>query len=123
MALTYFGFAVADGMFGEGDTLIHRIPITAQEAHDLILEARATGVFRPCLNPSHLSTIQAMEQRFGIYVPIPETPPKIQLKGGDCLIVMSVRGLPRLTENREYTQEEVDRAQFAFSKYLILDVA
>ncbi|MBU3924918.1 hypothetical protein KJ854_03200 [Patescibacteria group bacterium] len=33
------------------------------------------------------------------------------------MIVMSVRGLPRLTDRHEYTEEEVAKATFAFSVY------
>lgn len=73
---TYFGFALADGMFA-GNCIIKRTALTSDEAKALITE----GIV-PCLNPSHKSTIDAMNVRFGIYVPIPETPPKVLLQPG-----------------------------------------
>lgn len=70
-----------------------------------------------CLNPSHAATIVAMQNRFGIAVDIPATPPRVELRRGDSLIVMGVRGLPRLTDRHEYTAEEIASATFAFSIY------
>ena len=45
--------------------------------------------------------------RFGIDVVIPEKPPIVSLHPGDSVIVMAVRGLPRLEGRHEYTPEEV----------------
>jgi hypothetical protein len=109
----YFGFAVADGMFA-GDCEITRRVLTLNEAKAIL----AQGV-TSCLNPSHTATIKAMTARFGIEVPIPESPPKVALDEGDSLVVMSVRGLPRLTDRHEYTDEEVAAATFAFALYTI----
>lgn len=38
---------------------------------------------------------------------------------GDCEIVMGVRGLPRLTDRHEYTDEEIAEATFSFSIYTV----
>lgn len=112
MARTFFGFALADSMF-EGDCTITRNVVDAtfvrKKAADLI----------PCLNPSHQATIDAMRQRFGIEIAVPETPPRVVLAPGDVVIVMGVRGLPRLTDRREYTAEEIADASFAFSVYTV----
>jgi hypothetical protein len=35
------------------------------------------------------------------------------------MIVMSVRGLPRLTDNRHYTPEEIAGATFVFAKWTV----
>jgi hypothetical protein len=75
----------------------------------------------PCLNHSHAATIEAMTGRFGIKVEIPEIPPIVNLQYGDVLIVMGVRGLPRLTDRHQYTAEEIANASFKFSKYECLD--
>lgn len=112
---TYFGFALADGMFS-GDCKISRREITPVEARGIIEQ----GV-EPCLNPSHMATIVAMESRFGIHVPIPETPPQVKLELGDSLVVMGARGLPRLTDRHEYTEEEVASATFTFSEYTVTE--
>jgi len=110
--MTYFGFALADGMFA-GDCEISRKSISPDTVREM------QGSLIPCLNPSHVATIVAMRDKFGIDVPIPETPPKVILKTGDSVIVMGVRGLARLTDRHEYTQEEVNGATFTFSCYTV----
>lgn len=113
----FFGFALADSMFS-GDCTIVRSTITSEE----VKKMAENGELVPCLNPSHAATIAAMRERFGIEVEIPETPPKVVLNLGDALIVMGVRGLPRLTDRHEYTEEEINAATFTFSKYYVDDI-
>ena len=112
---TYFGFALADSMFA-GNCVIRRETLTL----DQVRKEVAAGV-TPCLNPSHSATIAAMQKRFGIYVAIPATPPRVSIGVGDSVIVMGVRGLPRLTDRHEYTEDEVASATFSFSKYSVVD--
>jgi hypothetical protein len=109
----FFGFALADSMFA-GDCTISRKSLTADEARVQV----AAGVVSAC-NPSHSATIAAMRVRFGIDVAIPATPPRVSLASGDSVIVMGVRGLPRLTDRHEYTDEEVASATFVFSEYIV----
>lgn len=111
---TYFGFALADGMF-EGDCTISRKTVDAQYIRE------RTGDLIPCLNPSHQATIDAMRQRFGIDVAIPDAPPLVKVGKHDSLIVMGVRGLPRLTDRHEYTADEIASATFVFTLYTVLD--
>lgn len=106
----YFGFAIADSMIPDG-AILEKQGLSADEAKAMIQDAI------PCINASHEATIYAMNQRYGINVEIPEKPPSIFLGSGDELVVMSVRGLARLTENRHYTAEEIDGATFKFSHY------
>ena len=107
----YFGFALADSMFaGEGEILRRSVPVEEVAARQ--------AEFVPCLNPSHVATISAMRSRFGIDLAIPETPPKVVLGVGDSVIVMGVRGLPRLTDRHEYTADEISAATFTFSQYV-----
>ena len=108
----YFGFALADSMFS-GDCTIHRKSLTVEEVKAMEKE------FTPCLNPSHKATIDAMHQRFGIEVAIPEQPPRVNIESGDSVVVMGVRGLPRLTDRHEYTEEEIAAATFTFSMYTV----
>ena len=116
---TYFGFAVADSMFPySAECTIRRRELDA----DTVRRVVANGGVISCLNPSHRATIHAMRTRFGIEVPIPETPPRVELDCGDVLIVASVRGLPRLTDRHEYTAEEIAGAEFRFSEYRIYNV-
>jgi hypothetical protein len=108
---TYFGFALADSMF-VGDCTIARRIIPVEQVKTIV----ARGV-ESCCNPSHSATIKAMHTRFGIDVPIPEAPPRVSLGPDDSIIVMGVRGLPRLTDRHEYTEEEITQATFSFAIY------
>jgi len=110
---TFFGFALADSMF-VGNCSISRRSLTVEEAVEIV----GQGVV-PCLNPSHAATIAAMRERFGIDIEIPEIPPRVSLGHGDSVMVMGVRGLPRLTDRHEYTAEEVASATFSFSVYTV----
>lgn len=116
MPKIYFGFALADSMFAglANGTGIRRFVRTPEFVRELV----AQGVV-PCLNPSHTATIAAMRERFGIEVQIPAIPPRVELKPGDSVVVMGVRGLPRLTDRHEYTAEEINSAEFAFSLYQV----
>lgn len=113
MTVVYFGFAVADSMFN-GDCMIKRQSITEHEVKAMV----EAGV-EPCINLSHAATIAAMTERFGITIAIPEVPPHVTLLKGDKLLVMSVRGLPRLTDRREYSHEEIAKATFSFASYCV----
>ncbi len=113
MKKTYFGFALADGMFC-GNCTIARRELSVEEVLGLV----GRGV-ESCCNPSHKATIDAMRARFSIGVPIPETPPRVSLGVGDSVIVMGVRGLPRLTDRHEYTADEIEKATFSFSVYTV----
>ncbi len=110
---TFFGFALADSMFA-GNCNIERRSLTVEEVAARI----ARGVIS-CCNPSHEATIRAMRDRFGLSVSIPQAPPRVELRPGDSVIVMGVRGLPRLTDRHEYTDEEVAQATFLFSEYRV----
>jgi len=109
----FFGFALADSMFA-GNCDIRRRTLVADDVKAM------AGEFTPCLNPSHQATIDAMCSRYGIEVAIPETPPRVSLGVGDSVVVMGVRGLPRLTDRHEYTEEEIAQATFSFSEYTVI---
>lgn len=111
----YFGFALADSMFAQvGDeAVIRRTTLQPEQVREMARD----GVLIPCLNPSHQATIDAMRSRFRIDVAIPETPPRVAVGHGDAVVVMGVRGLPRLTDRHEYTEEEIAQATFSFSRY------
>lgn len=109
----YFGFAMSSSMFSIEGQINHRF-LTPEEVKEM--ESKLT----PCLNPSHQATIAAMRERFGIDVAIPTAPPKVTLGRGDSLIVMSVRGLPRLTDRHEYTDAEIAEATFVFQEFTVL---
>lgn len=113
MSKVYFGFALADSMF-VGNAVIRRRELSIDEVRELV----GTGV-EPALNPSHTATISAMRERYGIDVEIPDAPPRVQVGSGESVVVMGVRGLPRLTDRHEYTAEEINSATFSFSMYTV----
>lgn len=111
----YFRFALADSMFASvGECAIKRRVLTVE----MVAEKVARGVIS-CCNPSHKATVSVMRVRFGLHVDIPDSPPRVNLARGDSVIVMGVRGLPRLTDRHEYTSEEVAQATFEFSEYTV----
>ena len=112
---TYFGFALADSMFPGDCDIKHRV-ISVEEVATKV----AVGGVECCCNVSHRATIEAMKERFGLDFQIPATPPRVELQSGDAVIVMGVRGLPRLTDRHEYTPEEVAKATFNFSEYTVV---
>lgn len=115
MKKTFFGFALADSMFANvGACSITRRPLTVEQVATKVVEGVTS-----CCNPSHQATIEAMRQRFSLHVEIPQSPPRATLARYDSVIVMGVRGLPRLTDRHEYTSEEVAQATFEFSEYTV----
>lgn len=112
--MTYFGFALADSMFA-GACTIKRRPISPEAAREAVGEGAIS-----CCNASHAATIAAARDRYGIELEIPPVPPRVELADGDTLIVMGVRGLPRLTDRHEYTPEEIAAATFSFARYRVL---
>ena len=116
MNKVFFGFGIADNMFGSFEGDIKRTPLSVDAAKEIL----AQEGLNICLNPSHQLTIDAMNTRFGIYLPIPTKAPLASLSVGDTLIVMGVRGLPRLEGRHEYTTEEISGAVFSFSSYTLV---
>lgn len=110
---TYFAFAIADSMF-PARAAASREPITAEDVRAVIAECI------PALNPSHASTINAMRIRYDLAIEIPATAPRVVLESGDTVVVMSVRGLPRLDATRhEYTEAEIESATFEFARWSV----
>lgn len=119
----YFGFAISDSMFSNNSILtIHRTPLFGSIDVLCVFQNELREIVS-CLNPSHKATIDVLFKRYphcALYIDIPTTPPKVTLNPGDALIVMGVRGLPRLTDRHEYTKEEISNAEFSFSMYEVL---
>ncbi len=109
----YFGFAVSDSMFDD-NLIVERKTLSVDEVRAIL----DTEVI-PCVNPSHVATLAAMEERFGLRVEIPATPPRVSLSHGDSLVVMTVQGLPRLTDRHEYTEAEIANATFSFARWSV----
>ena len=114
--MTYFGFAIADSMFPVSCDVI-REPLTVNQVRDMLLNSDV----KMCLNPSHKPTIDVARERFGLDISIPEKPPMVNLVVGDTMIVMSVRGLPRLEGRHEYTTDEIDGATFSFGEWVVFE--
>jgi hypothetical protein len=108
----FFGFAIADSMFS-GCHEITREQITAETARNLAPSCQS------CCNASHSATLAAAEARFGIVIAA-QGAPQVSLSPGDSIVVMSVRGLPRLDASRhEYSEAEIASATFAFSRWTV----
>lgn len=116
MKNTFFGFAISDGMFS-GNVTLQRTELNIDQVREIIRDL-GDNLLVAC-NPSHQATITAMRERFGIEVKIPEKAPTIRLEGGDTLIVMQTRGLPRLEGRHEYTAEEINGAKFTFARWSV----
>jgi hypothetical protein len=112
MATRFIGLAIADSMFAP-DAFIQRKPLTVEQVKELVNE----GVVSAC-NASHANTLQALETKHGIQVSA-QGAPKVNLTVGDSIIVMSVRGLPRLEGTTQYTDEQVAAATFAFGIWTV----
>ena len=117
MSKEYFGFALASSMFF-GDCQIQRKHLSSDEVSPAFV-ARCEAAIN-CCNASHTETVKAAYERFGMSLQIPAKPPTVSLESGDSIIVMSVRGLPRLTDDRHYTETEIQSASFEFVVYTVL---
>jgi len=114
MVKVYVGLAIADGMFPEVVSASRR-PLTVEEAKSLI----EAGLIS-CCNPSHALTLDALREKYGIAVPIPEKPTFVKLSTGDKVIVLSARFSRRLNEGEKWTKGDVDQAVFKFGLWEIL---
>jgi hypothetical protein len=111
---TYIALAIADSMFAV-DASIVRNPMSVEEVKEAVVAGVVSG-----FNPSHQTTIQALAEKHGIVVPVPEKAPMIKLCPGDRVIVMSARFPRRLAEGEVWTQEEVDQTTFAFGVWEVM---
>lgn len=110
-ATKFFGFAIADSMF-PSECKVTRTSLSIGQ----FVEHLKGGVVS-CCNGSHEATVTALNtllKEHEVSVEIPAAPPQVKLAVGDSVIVMSVRGLPRLTDNRHFTEEEISSATFVF---------
>ena len=115
MATTFVGLAIADGMFPETAAATRR-PLTVEEAKGLIEAGVAS-----CCNPSHKLTLDALNTKHGIVVPVPEKAPFVSLKAGDKVIVLSARFPRRLAEGEIWTTEDVEKAMFKFGLWEVIE--
>lgn len=111
---TYVALAIADAMFAI-DAKIVRRQLTVEEVMVIVADGVVSG-----FNPSHATTIAALEAKHGIVVPVPEKAPMIKLAVGDRLVVMSARFPRRLAEGEVWSQAEVDATQFAFGLWEVV---
>jgi hypothetical protein len=113
--MRYFGFAIADSMFSSNCTVVRK-PLTPEEVRTIL----ADGNVNMALNPSHKPTCDAATSKFGLAITIPDKAPIVNLKSGDSIIVMAVRGLPRLEGRHEYTEAEIASATFVFGEWTVM---
>jgi hypothetical protein len=111
---TYIGLAIADGMFPSTCTISRR-ELNADQVKEIIMAGIVT-----CCNPSHQTTLKALDQKFGIVVPFRIAPVMVSLKSNDSIIVLSARFPRRLAEGETWTQADVDAAEFKFGEWLVI---
>lgn len=99
-----------------GRALIQREPLTEHDLRSIL-----SGGVISCLNKSHPATLRALKTRCKIDLPIPEFPPRISLEIGDSIVLITLRGLPRHTKSYQYTDGEVARATFSFSRWIRIE--
>jgi hypothetical protein len=112
--MRYFGFAIADSMFPPV-CVVRRKPLTPEEVRAVLAE----GNVGMALNPSHKPTCEAAVKKFGLPIVVPDKAPIVCLNKGDSIIVMAVRGLPRLEGRHEYTEDEIASATFVFGEWTV----
>lgn len=125
MAKLYFGFGISDAMFTTDVELTRKAIKDVGLVNHILNNPNHVWCEEmvPCLNPSHKATIDAMVTKFRIEgISIPEIAPRVQLEPGDKLLVMSPRGLPRLQDRHEYTDEEIENATFSFALYAVEEI-
>lgn len=109
MSKTYIGLAFSAQMLSK-KCLIAFDPIA--------IETICVDGLVSCANPTHKVSLDALNSRYGINVPVAEKAPKVSLETGDAIIVLQIAGLPR--ETREFTAEEVAKASFSAVKFTVL---
>ena len=72
------------------------------------------------LNPSHAVTINAIQRKYGVKLPVPEKAPKVSLNAGDALIIVQAN-LPRLAEGEMHSDQTIESAQITFRKWTLLE--
>lgn len=110
MARTFFSMEVPYFSF-EGHITLSRKELPRGKAIE-ILSNDETIV---SLDPSQRAIVKIMNNYLNTHIEIPENPVEVFLERGDSVLIMQVRGLPQLTDRHEYTQEEIDDADFVFS--------
>ena len=114
----FVGLALSSTMV-KGDAVITRQLLTIEQVTEIL--SRYEDKVVSCCNPSHEATLAAIQMRFGINIRVPSTAPKISLDYGDSLVVLSAKFGRRLSGGGHYTQEDIDRAEFEFVLYHVLN--
>lgn len=114
MSKTFVGLAIADSMFSAEVTAVRR-PLSVEDVKTMV----ESGTVISACNASHENTLKALAVKHGIQVAA-QGAPKVSLEPGDSIIVLSVRGLPRLEGTTQYTDAQVDAASFAFGLWTVI---
>ncbi|MEL7037266.1 MAG: hypothetical protein AAFO04_16820 [Cyanobacteria bacterium J06592_8] len=113
---TYAGFAFSLQM---KTTKVALFKVTTIESNPENWELIKNSI--PVFNKGHIATIKAIKTRFYVDLSIPETPPSITLNADDIIYVIQVKGLARLVDRKEYTNEEIANASFSIEKVEVLE--
>jgi hypothetical protein len=115
---TYISLAISDTMFPQHSERLIRTRLSAEMVKRRLDMVEVISA----LNVSHSATIDAIARRFGLALPLPahDAPaPKITLLPGDELFVVQAQFRRRLAEGERYSDEEIEAAPIAFSRWRV----
>lgn len=122
MAKNYLCNAIADSMFMEGQSIIK---LDDNMSYKQFMEYIIGRFHINTFNKSHTAFVEQIAYQFpelSQQLVYPEKPVSIKAEDGDHLFVFSFKNpLPRLTENRHYTLEELQKAELKISHYVVLN--
>lgn len=111
----YISLAISATMFPR------RCTIAVREVNEAALLDFVHDNAVSVINPSHKTTIDEIQRRYGIDVPVPEKAPQVLLQPGDSVLVIQGT-LPRLQEGEMHSPETVKSAPISLAIWTVLPV-
>lgn len=90
-------------------------PISAEKAAKIISSQSVVSA----INPSHMTTIDTIQRKYGIALALPDYAPKVFCKSHDEIIVIQAN-LPRLAEGERHSPLTVEHATIQFRHVTVL---
>lgn len=116
---TYISLASSATMFPVSGTILTS-PLTPE-----LIKARLAypDLITSTLNPSHATTIDVIQRRYGLTLPLPvlapgQRAPQVKLGPGDELFIVQAT-LPRLSEGEVHSDETVQSAPISFLRWRV----
>lgn len=102
--MKFFNTTLGISMLPDGEFTV--ITLTDGEATKYL-----AGDIENVANPTHANSLQAISQKLGVNVLVAKGG-RVFLGAGDECLIAQVTGIPR--ETREYSDEEITKAEFVF---------